>query len=364
MENGRNESHPRLPAYVARLFLIIILGLVLSAGLALGVDLDGVWEAQLRGQLQKARQLLGTDMPEESSHRLTAAIVALEMGELEHAQVMLSPIISDNSHTDFAIAVLLLGRVHLANDHDAPARSAFLASIERSADGPYSAAAHLELIRLDLYAGDFDAAQRRLSWLKDLGPSPELEIAKGLLYSKTGIQMVRPFPSPISLFAAARLSRDGLIHSKKALSTGGVPIVESKDVLSSEQGTGVRDGLQPIHEESLQEVRSNSTSVANTGSVNDPQTGLSPVPSVLTQGELKFAVRVGSFSDPVNAQHMLKALLDKGFDTRVLVADGYQKVVVGAEISVNAVEKLLEQLRPLGYDGDVIRFRKSRHSSP
>ena len=52
---------------------------------------------------------------------------------------------------------------------------------------------------------------------------------------------------------------------------------------------------------------------------------------------------------------MMKARLDKGFDTRVLVVDGYTQVVVGAEISVNAVEKLLEQLRPLGYDGDVIQ---------
>lgn len=192
-------------AFVRRAFAAA-LAAVAGVGTAVPADLEAAWDAQLRGLLPQAHTLLEAGGPASPEHRFALAGVALELGDLDGAQAALEPLAGDAAHPDFPRAALLLGRLHLAAGRDGAARRALFASLERSAEGPYAAAAHLALIRLDLHAGAVDDAGVRLRLLAEMGPSPELEIAAVLLRGDGASGTVRPFPSPVALFAAARLS--------------------------------------------------------------------------------------------------------------------------------------------------------------
>ena len=354
MENGRAG---------ARWLLIPVLGLVLSVSGA-AADLEPAWEAQLRGRVQRAQLLLGTDLVMTAEHLLTAAILALELGDLDRARAALEPITADPGRPDYPGAALLLGRLHLADGRDDAARSAFAASLERSADGPYAAAAHLALIRLDLHAGAFDAAGTRLDRLAALGPSPEWELASELLDPKRGPGPVRPFPSPVGLFAAARLSA-GVVPPPVTVTQPRAAFAGGKtETTSATQSDGRRTGLQPVAlaERGAAPIadplpaafarQPEAPSAAPAG----PRTGLRPLSAATAPGMPRFTVRLGSFREPVNAQHMLKALRDDDFDARIVVAGGFSQVLIGAVSTRQQAQALLDRVRPLGYDGDVISY--------
>lgn len=294
--------------------LILTLGIALGVSNSAAADLEAVWEAQLRGRMQQAQRLLGPEQPLTAAHRLTAAILALEIGELDHARAVLEPLTANTGHPDYPGASLLLGLLHLADGRDAAARVAFASSLERSAGGPYAAAAHLALIRLDLYDGSLDAADVRLDRLAALGPSPELELASYLLDENLWPRMVRLFPSPIGLFAAARLSERVLLP----------PVISAQQrAAPNAVPAELRTGLQ----------------------------SLSSVP-----GTPRFTVRLGSFRESDNAQHMLRALRDDDIDARIEVAGVFSQVLVGTMSTLEQAQEVLERVRPLGYDGDIISF--------
>ncbi len=298
----------------ARWILIPVLALTLTVGRASAADLEAAWDAQLRGRLQQAQVLLESDLvPATPAHRLAMAGVALELGDLDRALSALRPLVDDPAHPDFPGAVLLLGRLHLAAGRDDDARSAFSASLARSADGPYAPAAHLALIRLDVHSGRFEELDERLRRLAALGSSPELEIALDLLNPDGGGGPVRPFPSPLALFDAARLA-DGLVPS----SLPALPVVRP---------------------------------------AQRPPEGLVAVAAPAGRGRPRYTLRLGSFRDPINARHMVNALRDAEFPVRTRQNSDLVQVLVGAVATRQAAELLLKRVQAIGYDGDVIPYR-------
>ncbi len=333
-----------------------------GVGTAFPADLEAAWDAQLRGRLPQAQRLLEADEPASPEHRFALAGVALELGELDRAQAALEPLAGDAGQRDYPRAALLLGRLHLAAGRDGDARRAFSASLERSAGGPYAAAAYLALIRLDLHAGAVDDADERLHRLAELGPSPELEIAVGLLSPRGGAGTVRPFPSPIGLFAAARLSggREAppILSPRPQLPAGAGP---PEPVAGSEPPSAA--GLQPI---ALAGNLPPAAAPAASAPAAAPQAtpGAGPAAArlglrsaaVAVDDGAQFTLRLGSFRDLGNAQHMVTALKDAGFPARTRPYGDYHRVLVGAAATRQAAESLLERLQTIGYDGDVIPY--------
>ena len=319
-----------------RWLVIPVLALTLLVGRASAADLEAAWDAQLRGRLQQAQVLLESDLvPATPAHRLALAGVALELGDLDRALAALQPLVDDAAHPDFPGAVLLLGRLHLAAGRDDDARSAFSASLARSADGPYAPAAHLALIRLDIHSGRFEELDERLRRLATLGSSPELEIALDLLNPDGGGGPVRPFPSPLGLFDAARLA-DGLVPSS-------LPALPA-----------VRQAV---------DARSVPPNPSDEGSARSPGAGLQPVasgepdtPQGTAAGGPRYTLRVGSFRDPINARHMVNALRDAEFPVRARQNGDLVQVLVGAVATRQAAELLLRRVQAIGYDGDVIPY--------
>ena len=302
-----------------RWLVIPVLALTLLVGRASAADLEAAWDAQLRGRLQQAQVLLESDLvPASPAHRLALAGVALELGDLDRALSALQPLVDDAAHPDFPGAVLLLGRLHLAAGRDDDARSAFSASLARSADGPYAPAAHLALIRLDVHSGRFEELEERLRRLAALGSSPELEIALDLLNPDGGGGPVRPFPSPLGLFDAARLA-DGLVPS----SLPALPVVRP-----------------------AVDARSVPPNASDAGSARSPGAGL----------QAQYTLRVGSFRDPINARHMVNALRDAEFPVHTRQKGDLVQVLVGAVATRQAAELLLKRVQAIGYDGDVIPY--------
>ena len=278
-----------------RWLAVPVLALTLGVGRTAAADLEAAWDAQLRGRLQQAQVLLESDpAPATPAHRLALAGVALERGDLDRAQSALRPLVEDTGHPDFAGAALLLGRLHLAAGRHDDARSAFSASLERSADGPYAPAAHLALIRLDVHSGAFEELDERMRRLAELGWSPELEMALDLLRPGGGGGPVRPYPSPLGLFEAARLA--------DALVTSTLPALPM-----------IRGGPQ-------------------------------------------YTLRVGSFRDPINARHMAIAMRDAELPVRTRQKGDLVQVLVGAVATRQAAELLLKRVQAIGYDGDVIPY--------
>lgn len=317
--------------------LVAALAAGAGAGTAVPADLEAAWDAQLRGRLPQAQMLLEAGDPASPEHRLALAGVALELGDLDRAQAALEPLAGDAGHPDYPRAALLLGRLHLAAGRDGAARRALFASLERSAGGPYAAAAYLALIRLDLHAGAVEDAGERFRLLAEMGPSPELEIAAGLLSPSGRPGPVRPFPSPIGLFAAARLS-EGAEAPPLPAGAGPRPITPA--------------GLSPT-----------------AGPADTPQAAPSTAPASgrrgLQQADAadaaadtapRFTVRLGSFRDVVNSQRMVTALKDAGFPARSRPYGDYHRVLAGATATRQAAESLLSRLRTIGYDGDVIPY--------
>ena len=320
-----------------RWLVIPVLVLTLLVGRASAADLEAAWDAQLRGRLQQAQVLLESDLvPASPAHRLALAGVALELGDLDRALSALQPLVDDAAHPDFPGAVLLLGRLHLAAGRDDDARSAFSASLARSADGPYAPAAHLALIRLDVHSGRFEELEERLRRLAALGSSPELEIALDLLNPDGGGGPVRPFPSPLGLFDAARLA-DGLVPSS-------LPALPA-----------VRPAM---------DARSVPPNPSDAGSARSPGAGLQPVASgepatpegTAAGGGARYTLRVGSFRDPINARHMVNALRDAEFPVHTRQNRDLVQVLVGAVATRQAAELLLKRVQAIGYDGDVIPY--------
>lgn len=366
-------------AVPVRWLLALVLAPALGVGTACAADLEAVWDAQLRGRLHHAQLLLAGGEPATPEHRLALASVALELGELDRAQAALEPLAGDAGHPDYPRAALLLGRLHLAAGRDGEARQAFSASLERSAEGPYAAAAYLALIRLDLHAGAFDDADERLHRLAELGPSPELEIAAGLLSPHGVAGPVRPFPSPIGLFAAARLSGEAepppLPTPRQRQAGDGPP--EPEDARS---GQPTAPGLQPIApagspspaaDESAEASAAAPAAAApqaapNAGPATPPPPGLRAAAVDVDGGtgagvadagiSARFTLRLGSFRDRVNAEHMVRALTDGGFPARMRLNADYHWVLVGAAASRQEAESLLRRLQAIGYDGDVIPY--------
>lgn len=355
-------------AVPVRWLLALALAPALGVGTACAADLEAVWDAQLRGRLQHAQLLLEAGEPATPEHRLALASVALELGELDRAQVALEPLADDAGHPDYPRAALLLGRLHLAAGRDGDARQAFSASLERSAQGPYAAAAYLALIRLDLHAGAFGNADERLHRLAELGPSPELEIAAGLLSLDGVAGPVRPFPSPIGLFAAARLSGEAtpppLPSLRQQAGSGAGP----PEPGAARSGQPTATGLQPIEPAGSSPPAAEAAPAAapqaapNAGSAT-PTPELRPTAvaensavggGAVGGGGARFTLRLGSFSDPVNAEHMVEALADGGFPARMRLNGDYRWVLVGAAASRQEAESLLKRLQAIGYDGDVI----------
>ena len=530
------------------------LAAVAGVGTAVAADLEAAWDAQLRGLLPQAHTLLEADGPASPEHRFALAGVALELGDLDGAQAALEPLAGDAAHPDFPRAALLLGRLHLAAGRDGAARRALFASLERSADGPYAAAAYLALIRLDLHAGAVDDAGQRLRLLAEMGPSPESEIAAGLLRGDGASGPVRPFPSPVALFAAARLSAgaatpplpppggaqepggarvtpsvaglqpitpDGAgeppsVGGARPIASAGAGAARSADgahpTASADAGAtasaagahstapggvgapssaGVRpiasagadvtlsSGAHPIAPAgagvaaSIGEARSTASAGAgatpssraqsiapggagvtpsvggarpvtsagagapssagvrpiasagadatlssgaqptapagadapsSTGGVRPtvpagaglrpiapvlagasptaaappagdpsptaapapaaapqapsaaPQRGLQPAAAAAAGADARFTLRLGSFRDAANAQHMVTALTDAGFPARSRTFGHFHRVLVGAAATRQAAESLLSRLRTIGYDGDVIPY--------
>ncbi len=506
------------------------LAAVAGAGTAVAADLEAAWDAQLRGLLPQAHTLLEADGPAGPEHRFALAGVALELGDLDGAQAALEPLAGDAAHPDFPRAALLLGRLHLAAGRDGAARRAFVASLERSAEGPYAAAAHLALIRLDLHAGAVDDAGERLRRLAEMGPSPEAEIAAGLLRADGASGPVRPFPSPVALFAAARLSAGaaaptllppggaqepsgavpqsvaglqpitpagageppavggaqriisasvgappsvGEAHPTASAGAGATPSGGAQRITSA--GAGARSsadgahptapagagatpsaGLQPISpagDDALSSVggaqriasagagvapsvgrahpvasagagatpsadRAQPVASAGAGAPSSagaqriasagaggarptapagaglrpiapalagaspdgeppptaapaaapqdpsaapaaPQRGLQPASATAgaaAGADAQFTLRLGSFRDAANAQHMVEALTDAGFPARSRTFGHFHRVLVGAAATRQAAESLLSRLRTIGYDGDVIPY--------
>lgn len=343
-------------AVPVRWLLALALAPALGVGIACAADLEAVWDAQLRGRLQHAQLLLEAGEPATPEHRLALASVALELGELDRAQVALEPLAGDAGHPDYPRAALLLGRLHLAAGRDGDARQAFSASLERSAQGPYAAAAYLALIRLDLHAGAFSNADERLHRLAELGPSPELEIAAGLLSLDGVAGPVRPFPSPIGLFAAARLSGEATppplpsLRQQQPGSGAGPP-----EPGAARSGQPTATGLQPIEPAGSSPPAAEASAAAPAAAA--PPAAPNAGPATPTPGlrpAARFTLRLGSFSDPVNAEHMVKALADGGFPARMRQNGDYRWVLVGAAASRQEAESLLKRLQAIGYDGDVI----------
>ena len=328
-----------------RWLVIPVLALTLGVGRASAADLEAAWDALLRGRLQQAQVLLEFDLvPATSAHRLALAGVALELGDLDRAQAALQPLVDDAAHPDFAGAVLLLGRLHLAAGRDDDARNAFSASLERSADGPYAPAAHLALIRLDVHSGRFEELDNRLRRLAALGSSPELAMALDLLNPEGGGGTVRPFPSPLGLFEAARLA-DGLVSS----SLPELPAVRpAVDVLSPEAS----DEVSGRSRASGGEPTAQGTEA---GAVR-PSGGLVPVAAPAARVGPQFTLRLGSFRDPINARHMVNALRDAEFPVRTRQNGDLVQVLVGAVATLQAAELLLKRVQAIGYDGDVIPY--------
>ena len=362
-------------AVPVRWLLALVLAPALGVGTACAADLEAVWDAQLRGRLHHAQLLLAGGEPATPEHRLALASVALELGELDRAQAALEPLAGDDTHPDYPRAALLLGRLHLAAGRDGDARQAFTASLERSAEGPYAAAAYLALIRLDLHAGAFDDADERLHRLAELGPSPELEIAAGLLSPHGVAGPVRPFPSPIGLFAAARLSGEAEpppLPSPRQRQAGAGP----PEPGAARSGQPTASGLQPIapagspppaaEESSAAPAAAAPQAAPNAGPPTPPPPGLRAAAVAVdgvavdgvadAGGGARFTLRLGSFRDRVNAEHMVRALTDGGFPARMRLNGDYHWVLVGAAASRQEAESLLKRLQAIGYDGDVIPY--------
>ena len=361
-------------AVPVRWLLALVLAPALGVGTACAADLEAVWDAQLRGRLHHAHLLLEAGEPATPEHRLALASVALELGELDRAQAALEPLAGDDTHPDYPRAALLLGRLHLAAGRDGDARQAFTASLERSAEGPYAAAAYLALIRLDLHAGAFDDADERLHRLAELGPSPELEIAAGLLSPHGVAGPVRPFPSPIGLFAAARLSGEAEppLPSPRQRQAGAGP----PEPGAARSGQPTASGLQPIapagspppaaEESSAAPAAAAPQAAPNAGPPTPPPPGLRAAAVAVdgvavdgvadAGGGARFTLRLGSFRDRVNAEHMVRALTDGGFPARMRLNGDYHWVLVGAAASRQEAESLLKRLQAIGYDGDVIPY--------
>lgn len=315
----------------ARWLAIPVLALTLAVGGASAADLEAAWDAQLRGRLQQAQVLLESGLvPATPAHRLAIAAVALELGDLDRALSALQPLVDDTAHPDYAGAALLLGRLHLAAGRDDDARSAFSGSLERSADGPYAPAAHLALIRLDIHSGRLGELDGRLRLLAALGSSPELEIALDLLDPDGGGGPVRPFPSPLGLFEAARLA-DGLVPS---LLPELPPIRPAVDSLPAAGASGGESSAGPT----------------------PPPEGLVSVAEPTTRGGPRFTLRLGSFRDPINARHMVNALRDAEFPVRTRENGDLVQVLVGAVANRQAAELLLKRVQAIGYDGDIIPY--------
>lgn len=335
-----------------RWLVIPVLALTLGVGRASAADLEAAWDAQLRGHLQQAQVLLEFDLvPTTSAHRLAMAGVALELGDLDRALSALQPLVDDAAHPDFAGAALLLGRLHLAAGRDDDARNAFSASLERSADGPYAPAAHLALIRLDVHSGRFEELDDRLRRLAALGSSPELEMALDLLNPEGGGGAVRPFPSPLGLFEAARLA-DGLVSSS-------LPELPAVDALSAPPDASDASSVRsraPGQEATAQGTDAGASDGESTAGQARPSGGLVPVAAPAAGGP-KFTLRVGSYRDPINARHMVNAMRDAKFPVRTRQNGDLVQVLVGAVATRLAAELLLKRVQAIGYDGDVIPYR-------
>ena len=348
----------------ARWLLVPVLALTLGAGGTSAADLEAAWDAQLRGRLQQAQVLLESDVvPPTPAHRLALAGVALELGDLERAQSALQPLVDDTGHPDYAGAALLLGRLHLAAGRDEDARSAFSASLQRSADGPYAAAAHLALIRLDVHAGAFEDVGERLNRLAELGPSPELEMALDLLSPRGGGGPVRPFPSPLGLFVAARLA-EGLVPSSLPAFPSVRPPVDRVSGPSHPSGVGSgrspQAGVQPVAPDGSPQTPDTAAgapgAVSSAGQARPPQ-GLVSVGTPTASGGPRFTLRIGSFRDRINAQHMVNALRDADLPVRTRQNGDLLQVLVGAVATRQAAQLLLKRVQEIGYDGDVIPYR-------
>ena len=356
-----------------RWLLALVLALALGIGTACAADLEAVWDAQLRGRLQHAQLLLEAGEPATPEHRFALASVALELGELDRAQAVLEPLAGDAGHPDYPRAALLLGRLHLAAGRDGDARQALSASLERSAQGPYAAAAYLALIRLDLHAGAFGNADERLHRLAELGPSPELEIAAGLVSRHDVTGPVRPFPSPIGLFAAARLSgaaKPPPLPAPRQQQAGAGP----PEPGAARSGQPTASGLQPIAPAGNPPAAEASTVAPAAAPQTAPNAGPATPPPGLRSGAAdsaagggsddggaddggaRFTLRLGSFRDRINAEHMVKALADGGFPARMRQNGDYRWVLVGAAATRQEAESLLKRLQSIGYDGDVIPY--------
>jgi cell division septation protein DedD len=223
------------------------------------------------------------------------------------------------------------GRGHLAAGRDDDASRAFSASLERSADGPYAPAAHLALIRLAIHSGQFDELPERLGLLAALGSSPELEIALDLLDPGGGGGPVRPFPSPVGLFEAARLA-DGLVPS------------------SLPELPPVRPAVDALPADAPSEGESRARQ-------EQPPEGLVAVAEPTTRPGPRFTLRIGSFRDPINVRHMVNALRDAEFPVRTRENGELVQVLVGAVATRPAAELLLKRVQAIGYDGDIIPYR-------
>lgn len=312
----------------ARWLVVPVLALTLGVGRTAAADLEAAWDAQLRGRLRQAQFLLESDpVPTTPAHRLALAGVALELGDLDRARSALQPLVEDTSHPGFAGAALLLGRLHLAAGRHDEARSAFSASLERSADGPYAPAAHLALIRLDVYSGSFEELDDRLYRLAALGSSPELEMALDLLNPSGEGAPVRPYPSPLGLFEAARLA----------------------------------DGLVPASLPALSVVRSAAGALSALPEPSAGQAGrprnLVPMAPRTARGGPRYTLRIGSFRDPINARHMANALRDAELPVSTRQSGDLLEVLVGAVATYQAAALLLNRVQEIGYDGDVIPYR-------
>ncbi len=336
-----------------RWLVIPVLALTLGVGRASAADLEAAWDAQLRGRLQQAQVLLEIDLvPATPAHRLAMAGVALELGDLDRALSALQPLVDDTAHPDFAGAALLLGRLHLAAGRDDDARSAFFASLERSADGPYAPAAHLALIRLDVHSGRFEELDDRLRRLAALGSSPELEMALDLLNPRGGGGPVRPFPSPLGLFDAARLA-DGLVRSSLPELPAVRPAVELRSAPADASERSTASG----GEAAAQGSGSGASDGESMAGRARPPAGLVPVAAPAARGGPQFTLRIGSFRDPINARHMVNALRDAAFPVRTRQNGDLVQVLVGAVATRQAAELLLKRVQAIGYDGDVIPYR-------
>ena len=365
-DSGMIPREDRIPKDVARggnrWFLAMAFAVITSVGGGFAADLEAAWDAQLRGRLLLAQVLLETDGALTPAHRLAVADVALELGDLDRAQEALKPLTGNKANPDYPYAVLLLGRLHLAVGRDDAARTAFVASLEQSADGPYAAAAHLALIRLDFHAGAFDHAGERLTLLASLGPSPEFEMALELFDPGRRNSFVRPFASPLGLFTAARLASD-VVPTPNAslllLAESRADRTQPSEKMDEPEAPGRHPLTSLVISESPAVVTESLVDTVQDQS-SDAQVkirvGLVSVNSDTSQGGQWVTLQLGIFGELANAQQMVNSLEDAGYQALTQVAGSFYRVILDARSTHQEAELLLKNLQTIGYKGYVIPY--------